>query len=279
MGEDGEHHLLYVVGDHVFASLDEGVALDRARESDRPARADPDRQLVVRSRAMHDLQNVIADRVVHADLAHGRLQCEHLVDGDDRLQAVDRLPQPVREQHRFLGSLVGVADVHADHEPVQLVFRKRVSPLELVGILRRQYEEWAVERVGLPLDGNLPLHHRFEQRALRARGRAVDLVGQQDLREDRAGPELELPLVGEEHAAPQDVAGEHVGGELQPRELTAEAERQGLGERGLSDSRSVLDQQMPLRQQGHERQPNGRLLAQDRLRDVVFQALNQRVQG
>ncbi len=30
VGEDGEHHLLHVVGDHVFAPLDEGVALDRA---------------------------------------------------------------------------------------------------------------------------------------------------------------------------------------------------------------------------------------------------------
>ena len=38
-----------------------------------------------------------------------------------------------------------------------------------------------------------PLGHRLEQRRLRLRHRAVDLVDEQDVGEDRAGPELEVP--------------------------------------------------------------------------------------
>ena len=42
------------------------------------------------------------------------------------------------------------------------------------------------------LDRDLPLLHRLEQRRLRLRGRPVDLVGEQQVREDRPGPELEV---------------------------------------------------------------------------------------
>ena len=44
----------------------------------------------------------------------------------------------------------------------------------------------------VPVDRDLALVHRLEQRGLGARARAVDLVGEQDVREDRALPEDEL---------------------------------------------------------------------------------------
>ncbi len=43
-----------------------------------------------------------------------------------------------------------------------------------------------VEPVGLAVDRHLPLLHRLEERGLRLRRRAVDLVGEQEVREDRA---------------------------------------------------------------------------------------------
>ena len=44
----------------------------------------------------------------------------------------------------------------------------------------------------LVLDADLLFAHRFEQRRLRARRGAVDLIGQHDVGEDRAGLEIEL---------------------------------------------------------------------------------------
>ena len=45
-------------------------------------------------------------------------------------------------------------------------------------------------------DGDLALLHRFEQGGLRLGRRAVDLVGQDDVGEDRAVQELEHALAG-----------------------------------------------------------------------------------
>ena len=42
------------------------------------------------------------------------------------------------------------------------------------------------------LDRDLPLLHRLEQRGLRLRRRAVDLVAEEQVGEDRARPELEV---------------------------------------------------------------------------------------
>ena len=50
------------------------------------------------------------------------------------------------------------------------------------------------ERVGHALDRHLPLLHRLEQRGLGLRRRAVDLVAEQEVREDRPWPELEVGL-------------------------------------------------------------------------------------
>ena len=48
-------------------------------------------------------------------------------------------------------------------------------------------EEGLGEPARLSVDRDLTLGHRLEERALRSRCGAVDLVGQQDRREDRSG--------------------------------------------------------------------------------------------
>ena len=50
------------------------------------------------------------------------------------------------------------------------------------------------ERVRDAVDRDLPLRHPLEQRRLRLRQRAVDLVDDEHVREDRAGLELERPV-------------------------------------------------------------------------------------
>jgi hypothetical protein len=49
--------------------------------------------------------------------------------------------------------------------------------------------------------------HGFEQRALRLWRGAVDLVGENQLREDRAGLELELAGIPPEYGYADDVGG------------------------------------------------------------------------
>ena len=84
-------------------------------------------------------------------------------------------------------------DAQLEHEAVELRLGQRVRPLHLDRVLRRQHEERRRQRVGLLADRDRLLLHRLEQRRLRLGRRAVDLVGQHDVREDRPALELEAP--------------------------------------------------------------------------------------
>ena len=66
-------------------------------------------------------------------------------------------------------------------------------PFLLDGVLRGQHEERLAEPMPLAAGGDLVLLHRLQQRGLRLRRRAVDLVGQDHVGEDRALEKLELP--------------------------------------------------------------------------------------
>ena len=145
-----------------------------------------------------------------------------------------------------------VAHPEPDHEPVELALGQDVGPLELVGVLRRQHDERRVERIGLALDRDLAVAHRLEQGALGPRGGPVDLVGQDHVGEERAGLEDELAAGRVVDARAEDVRGEQVGSELDSPERAVDAGRQGPGQQGLAHARHVLDQHVPLGQEGDD---------------------------
>ena len=60
-------------------------------------------------------------------------------------------------------------------------------PSSSIRVLRREHVERLGQLIGLALHRDAMLLHRFEQRRLRFRRRAVDLVGKDDVREDRPG--------------------------------------------------------------------------------------------
>ena len=82
--------------------------------------------------------------------------------------------------------LARIADVELEQEAVELRLRQRIGALVLDRVLRGDDEERVGQRAAVALDRDLPVLHRLEQRRLRLRRRAVDLVGQQEAREDRA---------------------------------------------------------------------------------------------
>ena len=116
--------------------------------------------------------------------------------------------------------------------------------------------------MGLSIQSDLLLGHCLQQCALRARWRAVDLVGQQHVGEHRAGMELELAAARFIHRDAQYIGGQQVGGELHALEAEAEAAGQCMCQRGLAQARQILDQQVPTGQQRDESQPDFRHLAQ-----------------
>ena len=69
----------------------------------------------------------------------------------------------------------------------------------------------ALELVGLAVDGDLPLLHALEQRRLRLGRGAVDLVADDDVREDRSRLELEVAVLLLVDGDAGDVAGSRSG--------------------------------------------------------------------
>ena len=118
------------------------------------------------------------------------------------------------------------------------------------------------------VDGHVALLHALEQARLRLRRGAVDLVDEHDVREHRAGAELEAVLALVEDVRADHVRGQQVGGALHARVLGVERARERAGQGGLADARVVLDQDVPLGEQRDEHVADHLLGRLDRARDV-----------
>ena len=123
-------------------------------------------------------------------------------------------------------------------------------------------------------DRDLALLHHLEQRALDLGRRAVDLVGEQQVGEDRAErrPELARLLVVDARA--DQVGGDEVGRELDPLELAADRLGQGLDGHRLGQARHALDEDVAARQQRDDQPLEQVVLPDDDLLDLVEQALH-----
>ena len=100
------------------------------------------------------------------------------------------------------------------------------------------------------------LLHRFEQRRLRLRRRAVDFVRQHDVREDRSGREHHLPAAGGrvflDEVRPGDVRRHQVGRELDAGEPQVEHARHRVDEQRLGQSGCADDQAVAADEQRHQ---------------------------
>ena len=121
------------------------------------------------------------------------------------------------------------------------------------------------------VDGDLPFVHGFEQRRLRLGSGAVDLVRQKEIGEDGSGLELELLRVRVVDGDADDVARQHVAGELKPVKAAIDGACQRLRERRLSDSRHILDEQMAAGKQADQRQPDSLRFPAKNLIERVFE--------
>ena len=98
---------------------------------------------------------------------------------------------------------VRVVELDLEEEAVELTFGEGEDALVLVRVLRRDHEERVGKLVRLAVDGHLALLHRLEERGLGARRRTVDLVREEDVRED--GARHEEVLAGADDVLPVEL--------------------------------------------------------------------------
>ena len=123
------------------------------------------------------------------------------------------------------------------------------------------------------------LLHGLEKSRLHLRGRAVDLVGQNDLGEERALLDVELlGLLVEDHG-PDEVSGEQIGRELNPGERRADDLGQGAHGEGLGQARHAFEQDMAAGQQPDEEALDHGILAHDASRHLLEDRLHRQGRG
>ncbi len=129
------------------------------------------------------------DRVLHhapvdVDRAGGALVLGQLARREHLAGVAAAVQRALDDRH--LVALRRVVDDELEHEAVDLRLGQRVRALGLDRVLRREHEERRRHRVRVVADRDLVLLHDLEQRRLHLGGRAVDLVGEQEVAEHRA---------------------------------------------------------------------------------------------
>ena len=126
-----------------------------------------------------------------------------------------------------------------------------------------------------PAHRHPPLLHRLQHGRLRLGRRAVDLVGQNDVGEDRALEKLELPLAGRrvlvDHLRAGDVAGHQVRGELDALERKVQGLRQRGDQQRLGQPRHADQQRMAAGEDGDQHLVDHLRLADDHLRQFALE--------
>ena len=176
--------------------------------------------------------------------------------------------RPIHDRDEVLLRREGNHDL--EQEPVELGLRQRVGALHLERVLGREDEEWRIERVAVAGDRHLVLLHRLEQARLGLRGGPVDLVGEHEVGEDRAGLEAEDPaaLLLDEDVRAGDVRGHQVWRELDPAERAVDDVGDRPDEHRLAEPRHALEQDVAVREQAGQGLPNQLALADDDLADL-----------
>ena len=157
-------------------------------------------------------------------------------------------------------------------ETDELCFRQRIGAFHLERVLRGHDEERLLQHVRRPGNGYLLLLHRLEQRGLRSRRGAVDLVGQDDVREDRTRLEVErLPpcAVLLKDARSDDIGRHQVGGELDARVAQRNHPAERPHQKRLAEPRDPFEQHVSAGQQRRDDALYDFGLADDGLRDLA----------
>lgn len=244
-----------VVRRNEVAAFEAGEALGPHEEVESGARAGAHQQVRIVARRRHEGTHVPHDLRAHKRAAYGLLGPEHFVARRDLLYVKTREGVAIRRgvvfvENAFLGRRVGIPDDDLEHEPVKLGEGERIGALMLDGVLRREDDKRLRQQVHLFFLADRGFLHGFEESRLRLGGRAIDLVRQNEVRENGTFAKDEFPALRPEHVRAADVVGQKVRCKLDPSEIEGERRGDGPHQRCLGGARNALEQDVPVGEKG-----------------------------
>ena len=224
------------------------------------------------SRCENKLDDIALDLAVHINRFGRTARLQNLLGSHDGLGPGHR-PRAHAAHDFELFVAVRVPHRQLEHEAVHLRFGERVRPLLVDRVLRGEHQERRRQREGRLADRHRVFLHGLEQRRLDLGGRAVDLVGEDHVGEDRALLGLELGLLRVVDQRADQVRGQQIRRELDalergPDRVGERADGEGFGKAG-----HPLHEDVPVGQQTDEQPFDHCLLSHDHTADFIEQAV------
>ena len=246
---------LHILGEDVVPAAQQCQRTRGLHEADRSARARTERDVLLqlvsgRTRGRCEVDCVADERWIDVDTEDGSLQRLQILQRQ-RLPKLGRLDELAVHDRQLL-VVRRIVDQDLEHEAVDLRLGQRIGALRLDRVLRRHDEEGIGHGIARVADRHLALLHHLEQRRLHLRGRAVDLVGEQEVAEDRPELGVEHAFAGPVDACPDEVRRHEVRRELDAGEGASKDAGGRLDRQRLGQARHALDQQVALREETDE---------------------------
>ena len=256
--------------DDVVTTTQIGQRPGREDDVDRRARAGTEGQIAGQFGKPHDAwvtgrtrkrDGILDHSGVDVDRVDGGLQPPKSVRVEDRVDPLGRADHPLDDDVFLCGR--GISDEHLEHEPVDLRLRERIGSLGLDGVLGGHDEERVRRGEGLAADRHLAFLHDLQQGALHLGRRPVDLVGEDEVGEDRAERHLEVAGLLVVDPGADEVGGDQVGRELDALEVHPDRLGERLDRHRLGQTGDALDEQVPTGQERDEHPLEELVLADD----------------
>ncbi len=229
------------------------------------------------SRSPNDLYDVLTHTVFHCHVANGLLHSQQFFRRRNRLQRFQGVLPLKAKQNDILLPFRRIAQLDLEQEAVYLRLRQRKSALQLDGVLGSQHHKRPGKSHRLYVHCYLPLLHRLQHGALGAGCGPVDLVGQDNLSHHRARAKLELLRLLVKVINAGHVRWEQIRGKLDAPKGAPQRAGHRLGQHRLANTRHVLDQHVPLTQQGNHHQLDGPFPADNNSVDVAHDPVHRRL--
>ena len=260
-----------VIGQHVVPAREEGQGLARGLEGQAGPGAGAAAQqfaalpglALAGPRGLDQAHDVGADGVVQSDGPGPPARLQDLLRAHHGEHGLLAAVSPA--QHFHFVRLAGVVDAELEEEAIHLRLGQREGALLLQGVLGGQHEEGIGQGEALLAQGDLTFLHGLQQCGLHLGRGAIDLVRQQQVREDGAALGREGELLGIEDERAHHVAGQQVRRELDAAEAGVAGCGQGLDGAGLRQARQAFQQHMAAAEQGHQQAVQQQRLAHDHL--------------